>query len=191
MAKKEKKQIPKIEREYIIPLRREILKVPRHKRAPKAIKAIKQFIAKHMKIPDRDLSKVKIDIYLNRQIWFRGIRNPITKVKVKVTKKEDDFFVELAELPKQLKFAKKKQDKKKQAGEKAKKQKVEEKPVEDEKKEEKPEEKTKEEKKEEKEKEKSGEEEKKKVTEIKAREQKHIQIQKQKKTQPIRKSLQK
>ena len=59
------KQIP-VEREYIINLRREIMKVPRYKRTPKALKAIKEFIAKHMRVAERDIKKVKIDKWLNR-----------------------------------------------------------------------------------------------------------------------------
>ena len=58
----------KLEREYIIPLRREINKVPRYRKTEKAIKAIKKFLARHMKIRDRDLNKIKIDRYLNEEM---------------------------------------------------------------------------------------------------------------------------
>ena len=59
---KEKKTEPKmlLEREYVVPLRREWLKVQKYKRANKAIKALKVFIARHMKLYDDDLRKVKI-----------------------------------------------------------------------------------------------------------------------------------
>ena len=49
----------KFEREYIIPLRREWQKVANYRRTGRAVKEIKKFIAKHMKVPDRDFSKVK------------------------------------------------------------------------------------------------------------------------------------
>ena len=59
MAEENKKIM--FEREYIVPLRREWLKVPTYKRANKAVKALKQFIAKHMKVYDRDLRKIYVD----------------------------------------------------------------------------------------------------------------------------------
>ena len=50
MAKKEAEPKVTLERTYIIPLRREWLKVPEYKRTNKAVKAIRQFIVRHMKI---------------------------------------------------------------------------------------------------------------------------------------------
>lgn len=182
---KEKQE--KIEREYIIPLRREIMKVPKYKRAPKAVKAVKKFIAKHMKIPERDDSKVKIDKYLNQELWFRGIKNPPAKIKVKVKKEGEIFRVELAEIPEKIKFAIAKQEKLKKQAEKTKKEKKHEEKEEKE-------EKTEEEKKEEVEKTKAAEEAEKEFTHTKAKEQKHTQhilTEKQQKTQPKRMVLQK
>lgn len=86
-AKEEKKQI--LERAYTIPLRQEFLKVPRYKRAKKAAKAVKEFLAKHMKVENRDLEKVKMDPWLNRAIWMRGIKKPVYKVTVKAIKYSD------------------------------------------------------------------------------------------------------
>jgi len=101
----------KIEREYIIPLRREWSKVPRYKKANRAIKAIKKFLARHMKIRDRDLDKIKIDKYLNEEIWFRGIRKPPHKIKVKAVKDGEIVRVELFEFPDKLKFKKMREEK--------------------------------------------------------------------------------
>ena len=53
-----------LEREYIVPLRREWLKVAKFKRANRAVKALKKFLARHMKVYDRDLRKIKLDIIL-------------------------------------------------------------------------------------------------------------------------------
>src|SRR3989344_4558909 len=50
-----------LEREYIIPLRRTWLKVPEYKRGKKAVKAIKLFLVRHMKVYDRDIRKIKIE----------------------------------------------------------------------------------------------------------------------------------
>lgn len=105
MAKKEQEPKTILEREYIIPLRREWLKVPEYKRANKAVKALKQFIVRHMKVYDRDLKKVKIDILLNNELRFRGMRKPPIKIKVKAEKKDNGLvFVRLSEIPKVIQY---------------------------------------------------------------------------------------
>lgn len=80
-----------LERTYVIPLRKEWLKVPLYKRSKKAVTALKQFLAKHMKSEE-----VKIGKNLNEFIWRHGIKNPPHKVKVIVTKGDDNIV--LAEL---------------------------------------------------------------------------------------------
>ena len=85
----------KLEREYVIPLRKEWLKAPYFKRAKKAVRAVREFIAKHMKV---DFENVKVGRFLNEQLWHRGIKNPPHKVKVKVIKEGDIAKVELLEL---------------------------------------------------------------------------------------------
>lgn len=127
MAKTETKT-EKIEREYIIPLRRRWKIVPRYKRANKAIKTIKEFLVRHMKVRDRDLKKVRIDKYLNEAIWNRGIKNPPSKIKVKAIKENGIVRVELVEFSEKLKFKKLKEEKReKKAKEAGKKKKAEEK----------------------------------------------------------------
>lgn len=73
-----------LERTYIIPLRREWLKVPRYKRAKKASTAVREFLAKHMKSDN-----VKIGNGLNMELWKHGIKNPPHKIKVSVIKEDD------------------------------------------------------------------------------------------------------
>src|SRR3989344_5410192 len=109
-----------LEREYVIPLRKNWNKVPRYKRANKAIRTIKEFLVRHMKIRDGDLNKVKIDKYLNEFVWLRGIRKPPARVKVKVKKEGDIVKVELAEITKSLEFKKGKLEKREKAGKKEK-----------------------------------------------------------------------
>lgn len=114
----------KLEREYIIPLRKRWQIVPRYKRTNKAVKTIKEFLVRHMKIRDKDLDKIKIDKRLNELIWNRGIRNPPSKIKVKAIKEGDIVRVEASELPNKIKFKKEREEKIKQQGkEKAKKKK--------------------------------------------------------------------
>ncbi len=102
----EKKEAKNIEREYVIPLREKCRPVPRYKKTNKAIKSVKEFLAKHMKIRDRDLNKIKLDIHLNEFLWARGIKNPPCKVKVKAIKENEIVKVELVDYPDKLKFKK-------------------------------------------------------------------------------------
>ena len=111
MAKKTEIKTEKIEREYIIPLREKARVVPRYKKTPKSIKTIKEFLVRHMKIRDRDLKKIKIDKYLNEAVWFRGIKNPPNKIKVRAIKDGEFVRVELSEMPAKLKFKKARIDK--------------------------------------------------------------------------------
>ena len=83
-----------LERTYNIPLRREWLKVPKYKRAKKAVAAIRKFLKRHMKAKSE--KDVKVGKYLNLQVWEHGIRNPPHHVKVNVVK--DDKGVVTAEL---------------------------------------------------------------------------------------------
>ena len=106
MAKKKETPKEKIEREYVIPLREKCRPVPRYKKTPKAVKTLKEFIVRHMKIYDRDLNKVKIDTFLNEQLWRRGIKKPLHKVKVKAVKEGEIVRVYALDLPKRLEFKK-------------------------------------------------------------------------------------
>ena len=100
-----------LEREYVIPLRKACLKVPQYERWRIAIRTIRRFIAKHMKIPERDLTKVKLDVYFNNELWFRGRRKPPAKVKVMAIKENDIVKVNFVEIPERIKFLKSKVEK--------------------------------------------------------------------------------
>ena len=97
MAKKEETSKIILERSYVIPLRRDTLKSPPHKKAKKAVRAVREFITQHMKPTD-----IKIGRYLNLKLWEHGIKNPPNKIKV-ITTKDDKgkVFVELADAPKE------------------------------------------------------------------------------------------
>jgi large subunit ribosomal protein L31e len=174
---KDKKTEPKVtlEREYIVPLRREWLKVAKYRRGKKAVKALKEFIAKHMKIYDRDLRKVKINIDLNNEIRFRGMKKPPAKIRVKARKFDDGIVkVELVDIPSDLSFKRLRDIKRKTEVEKKVKKKEEEKEEIKEKTEEKDEKKEEDKKEEIKEKEEAGKEESMKISEKQARESKHV-----------------
>lgn len=142
MAKIEEIKTDKIEREYTVPLREKCRSVPRYKKANKAIKTIKEFVARHMKIYDRDLNKVKIDRSLNEMVWLRGIRKPPAKIKIKAIKEGDIVRVEAVDIFDKIKFKKEREEKReKKALDKIGKKKVveekDEKPAEEKKEEEK------------------------------------------------------
>jgi len=131
MAKKEIEPKVVLERTYIIPLRREWLKVPEYKRANKAVKAVKEFLVRHMKVYDRDLKKIKVDILLNNEIRFRGMKKPPTKIKVKAKKYDNGIVkVELAEIPQIIKYKLEREKRQKEKAEKKKEKKEEKKPKE-------------------------------------------------------------
>jgi len=100
-----------LERTYIIPLRKEGLKVPRYRRSKKAISTIRKFLERHMKSDD-----IKIGSSLNQKILERGRKNPPAKIQVKALKIEekDNIYVK-ADLPNiELKVEEKKPKEKKE-----------------------------------------------------------------------------
>lgn len=97
-----------LERIYTIPLRHAWMKVPRYKRARKGIVELKAFIARHMKVRHRDVDNVKLDTYLNNELWFRGPRNSPAHVTVKAVKKGEVVHVSFVEIPAHVAFAQKK-----------------------------------------------------------------------------------
>lgn len=105
MPKKEEVSKTILERVYVIPLRRETLKVPNFRKANKAAKTVRLFIAKHMKSENVSIGK-----YLNLQIWKHGAKNPPGKVKVNAIKDDKGkVVVELVDAPKEeLKIEEKK-----------------------------------------------------------------------------------
>ena len=87
----EKQAEIELERLYTIPLR-VVLKVPRWRRAARAIRFVRSFIARHMKS-----EAVKIDPKVSEYIWSRGAKKPPRRVKVKAIKYKDGVVkVELA-----------------------------------------------------------------------------------------------
>ncbi len=75
------------ERILIIPLRA-MRAAPRRQRAPRAVKAIREYVKRHLK-PDR----IFIDDVLNEAIWARGRENPPSRIRVKAIKFEDGSVV--------------------------------------------------------------------------------------------------
>lgn len=113
MAKKEERKAV-LERTYIIPLRKACGRVARYRRAKKAMKHIREFLARHMQVREEPQKKIKLSKFLNEAIWFRGIKKPPAKIKVKAIKYSDgNVEAELVELPKKAQIAKTKEEKEK------------------------------------------------------------------------------
>lgn len=91
-----------LERIYTIPLR-EAYEHTRRFRTRRAVKELKKFLAKHMKIA---IEKVKLSEALNKHLWSMGMKKCPRRVKVKV--REEKGFV------KAYLFAEKEGKKKKQ-----------------------------------------------------------------------------
>lgn len=106
-----------LKRTYNIPLRKQFLKVAIYKRTNKAVKALKEFIAKHMKV---EIKNVRLGKFLNEHMWSRGNKNPPHHVKVNILKdtKENKAIAELFGKP--IEFYKKKEKEKKGIAEKVK-----------------------------------------------------------------------
>ena len=87
---------------YTIPLRRAWVS-QRKKRAPKAVRIIKSFVKKHMKIRTEAEGEEEAEILVisnevNEKIWSRGIEKPPRKIRVRAVKdKEGVITVLLAE----------------------------------------------------------------------------------------------
>ncbi|MEM3405786.1 MAG: 50S ribosomal protein L31e [Candidatus Pacearchaeota archaeon] len=117
-----------LEREYIVNLRKYWIKKAYYKRINAAIKGLKKFVARHMRVEDRDIKKVKLDKWLNVEIWKRSRKKPPAKIKIKAKKLDSGIVkVELAEIPEYWKYRIEKEKKILEEGEKIRKEKEEKK----------------------------------------------------------------
>lgn len=80
---------PAGEQIYTIPLR-EVKDYPRWKASNRAIKVIKEYLSRHMKV---DEEKIRINQSLNEAIWANGIQHPPIKVRVKATRSDEGVIV--------------------------------------------------------------------------------------------------
>lgn len=103
--KKDKKPDKDIvdERFYTIPLGKALIMPPR-KRTPRAIRMIREFIIKHLKMPTRpdededEIPKLILTNELNHKMWEQGIEKPPRKIRVRATKdKEGNVTVDIAQ----------------------------------------------------------------------------------------------
>ncbi|KAI8927453.1 60S ribosomal protein L31 [Entophlyctis helioformis] len=82
---KSAKPLTAITREYTIHLHKRVYNTTFKKRAPKAVKIIRDFASKAMKTTD-----VRIDPSLNQYLWKRGVKAVPHRIRVRVTRKRND-----------------------------------------------------------------------------------------------------
>lgn len=94
-ARREREEEFVEERIYTIPLRR-AWDMPPKKRAPKAIRIIRAFIKRHMKVGESAIEedeeeggRIIIDEEVNEKIWRRGIEKPPRRLRIRAAKDED------------------------------------------------------------------------------------------------------
>lgn len=76
------------ERVYTIPFRR-VWATPRGKRTPRASRMLRDFVRRHMKAED-----IQISNEVNEELWARGIKKPPRQIKVRLVKdKEGRVYV--------------------------------------------------------------------------------------------------
>jgi len=85
------------ERIYTIPLRRAWIMPPK-KRAPRAIRIIKAFVQRHMKVgeaaveeeaEEEERGRIIISNEVNEKIWNQGIEKPPRKIRIRAAKDEE------------------------------------------------------------------------------------------------------
>mmetsp|Transcript_28216 Transcript_28216/g.39697 ORF Transcript_28216/g.39697 Transcript_28216/m.39697 type:complete len:117 (+) Transcript_28216:81-431(+) len=74
-----------VTRDYTIHLSKRVHKQQFKKRAPRAVKEIRKFAEKAMGTKD-----VRIDTRLNKYVWSTGIKNPPTRVRVRLSRKRNE-----------------------------------------------------------------------------------------------------
>jgi large subunit ribosomal protein L31e len=91
------------ERIYTIPLRRAWI-APRKKRAPRAMRIVKGFVQRHMKVEtevkgeEEEEGRLVISNEVNERLWSRGIEKPPRNIRVRAVKdKEGVVTLYLAE----------------------------------------------------------------------------------------------
>ncbi|KAI0225240.1 60S ribosomal protein L31 [Lamellibrachia satsuma] len=84
---RKKKQVTHevVTREYTVNIHKRIHGIGFKKRAPRSIKALRQFAEKMMGTPD-----VRIDTRLNKHMWSKGVKNVPFRVRVRLARKRNE-----------------------------------------------------------------------------------------------------
>lgn len=79
------KELTAVSREYTIHLHKRVYGKTFKKRAPTAIKIVREFAQKTMKTQD-----VRLDTELNKQLWARGIKAVPHRIRVRLSRKRNE-----------------------------------------------------------------------------------------------------
>ncbi|EJT51108.1 hypothetical protein A1Q2_07217 [Trichosporon asahii var. asahii CBS 8904] len=74
-----------VTREYTINIHKRTHDLSFKKKAPKSVKAVKEFAEKAMGVKD-----VRISPGLNQALWSRGVRSPPRRIRVRLERKRND-----------------------------------------------------------------------------------------------------
>lgn len=74
-----------VTREYTIHLHRRVHGVQFKRRAPKAVKVVREFAHKEMGTSD-----VRLDPFLNKSLWSRGIKGIPRRIRVRISRKRNN-----------------------------------------------------------------------------------------------------
>jgi len=84
-SESEEEEIEVVEEKiYTIPLRHVWVVTPRGKRAPRAVRDVRDFVSRHMKSEE-----VAVSNDVNQAIWSRGINKPPRKITVRAVKDKE------------------------------------------------------------------------------------------------------
>lgn len=70
------------ERVITVPLR-DVTAVAKHERADRAMKVIREHLAKHFSVPPAD---VRLDPSINEAVWERGRKKPPRKIRIRAAR---------------------------------------------------------------------------------------------------------
>ena len=83
-AAKEEEELEIVEEKFYDLNLRRIWNSPREKRTPRAVRFLREFVARRMKTDDVSISEAA-----NSMLWLRGISKPPRKIRVRVVKDKD------------------------------------------------------------------------------------------------------
>jgi large subunit ribosomal protein L31e len=83
-AEKIEEEIEIVEEKFYTVNLRDLWTAPKDKRAPKAVRTLREFVKRHMKVDN-----VKVSNEINQEIWARSIQKPPRKLKIRAVKDKE------------------------------------------------------------------------------------------------------
>ena len=83
-AEEIEEEIEIVEEKFYTVNLRDLWAAPKDKRAPKAVRTLREFVKRHMKVDN-----VKVSNEINQEIWARSIQKPPRKLKIRAVKDKE------------------------------------------------------------------------------------------------------